>query len=181
MLASAALWMGSETWICYAGQKDLIALIDGAVFFEHTLHLRPAERRGWGRLGFICLGDGGWSCNSYLSRYFLYYWMSYVPLGLPCADLSGADWYILVALWMPIGCCSILFIVACRPRFYLRKRKRKRLGLCVKCGYDLRGSRGKCSECGTPAIIDDDARVQPVWIELPDGGAPSQLTPLDKE
>ena len=27
------------------------------------------------------------------------------------------------------------------------RRKRKKLGLCLKCGYDLRGSKERCPEC----------------------------------
>ena len=31
---------------------------------------------------------------------------------------------------------------------WLTRRKRCKLGLCVACGYDLRGSAGRCPECG---------------------------------
>jgi hypothetical protein len=38
--------------------------------------------------------------------------------------------------------------ILARSPSWLRARRRRRLGLCLRCGYDLRGSPGACSECG---------------------------------
>ena len=53
---------------------------------------------------------------------------------------------ILVPLWIP----TVLFAAMLGWSFLPlhRRRKRKRLGLCVKCGYDLRASKDRCPECG---------------------------------
>ena len=54
-----------------------------------------------------------------------------------------------VPLWIPF----LLFATYPTIAFYrgpLRRYRRRRKGLCVKCGYNLTGNvSGACSECGT--------------------------------
>lgn len=47
----------------------------------------------------------------------------------------------LALLFLTISCFLILV-----PLY--RRRKLKKLGLCMTCGYDLRASEGRCPECG---------------------------------
>ena len=51
----------------------------------------------------------------------------------------------------------------CRPLHHRRRRKRKKLGLCLKCGYDLRASKDRCPECG--AGFSKLGTVTVFWLE----------------
>ena len=51
---------------------------------------------------------------------------------------------------IPLWFTSVAFLAYpayLRPPLH-RRRKRKKLGLCLKCGYDLRASKDICPECG---------------------------------
>ena len=54
---------------------------------------------------------------------------------------------ICVPLWMPFVIFSAYPTIAF-IRGPLRRYRRRKRGLCVTCGYDLRGSPGRCPECG---------------------------------
>ena len=60
---------------------------------------------------------------------------------------SDLEW-IGVPLWNAIVVFGLMFVYLRFFRDY-RRRKRVKLRLCVKCGYDLRGSKERCPECGT--------------------------------
>jgi len=52
-------------------------------------------------------------------------------------------WVLLVPLALPP------LLSLCR---WKRVRSRRKLGLCPVCGYDLRASKDRCPECGTPIL-----------------------------
>jgi hypothetical protein len=49
-----------------------------------------------------------------------------------------------------VGGTQALLAVGLSIAAYARRRRRLSVGLCRKCGYDLRASVGRCPECGTP-------------------------------
>jgi 4-amino-4-deoxy-L-arabinose transferase-like glycosyltransferase len=54
------------------------------------------------------------------------------------------------ALWLPHWFLALIFSVlpAKEMLLWIRSRRRRTRGLCVKCGYDLRGGGEQCPECG---------------------------------
>jgi hypothetical protein len=61
------------------------------------------------------------------------------------AQWPGANWGLKLPLWMPGAAFALGLTAVWRP-WDLRARRR-RLGLCARCGYDVRGL-AECPECG---------------------------------
>ena len=56
-------------------------------------------------------------------------------------------WSVELPLFVPLVLFAI--IPGLELRHWMRRRRRRRSGVCEDCGYDLRGVMRTCSECGT--------------------------------
>jgi hypothetical protein len=103
-------------------------------------------KMGWQRefLGFGILKD--WENRPSITT--LVYVITGIPYGVPMKPLGWTE--SLYRFWLPHW--AFVILAAALPllrsfRWNQRRRRRAR-GLCVVCGYDLRGSGEKCPECG---------------------------------
>jgi hypothetical protein len=112
--------------------------------------LEFSPRFQWSGFGGKPLRDWAWS----------HYWFNWGHARQGGGSIFGGgvvtyeDSYVEIPFWALLlpPLLWTVFVV----RAYRRKRKLARLGLCAKCGYDLRASTpgGRCPECGTPIPAD---------------------------
>lgn len=136
---SVAMWAASYARFFYRAPNSLFGFQTGTVqvqFKSTPWKQRPspwpdsvAYRLGWHYMGYRGLATRWW------------------PAGTRRANF----WAVHIPLWMP----AVLFGASFRYVYppYRRYKRRKRLGLCLTCGYDLTGNEsGKCPECGTAVV-----------------------------
>lgn len=129
LLLSAGAWVASyfdiRMSMAVPANGCTYGLVTGTVYFHKDLnatYYRPNFHSGGNRGFHRC--------------WFPYY-----------AD-HGESYSFLFPLWIPTATfAGAASVVTFWPGY--RRRKRNKLGLCVKCGYDLRGSKERCPECGT--------------------------------
>ncbi len=65
----------------------------------------------------------------------------------PAIERKPGAYCLRLPFWVLVVLSGSVLVWGYLP--FNRRRKRKKLGLCVKCGYDLRASKDRCPECGT--------------------------------
>lgn len=58
------------------------------------------------------------------------------------------EWRLIFPLWLPTLLTAVLPTIWIVQR--VKHKRRQVSGRCIKCGYDLRASKERCPECGTP-------------------------------
>ena len=71
--------------------------------------------------------------------------------GRMCLPVVRLDWYVLVGVRLNLETQRVIWPLTLGP-FALRRLIRRRRGLCLACGYDLRHTEHEaCPECGVTA------------------------------
>lgn len=135
LLLSAGLW-GVSYWNLMASfirktEMVEIVLTRGCLQFEYQTFVgSPRRPRNELFVGGLSGFDTVWMPP--------YYYTSGLP-GSPN-----------LLVYVPVNLLTLAFLILSGYLLapFHRRRKREKLGLCVKCGYDLRGSKERCPECG---------------------------------
>jgi hypothetical protein len=144
-----ALGFDASTW------SVLMAAVDGELSFTwvHSTAPRP-ERMGWATSADL---PRLVSRATFVQRASLYKGKEVAALGFGYirasydASLGGItrERSLWMPLWPPWAIGTI--VVVATYRRWSRLHHRRATGLCLICGYDLRGSASRCPECGNAA------------------------------
>ncbi|MCH8880259.1 MAG: hypothetical protein IID34_10295 [Planctomycetes bacterium] len=158
LLLSVGLW-GTSYWKCptFDGRsfywsscagafhlmwgESALMISDNSGYRLHDFEYTEFWPPGLGsRIGYY-IPDIKWAYNPHEAEHF--------GVGL-LANYS----YLVAPYWLTIAACAVIFALS----WQRLRRKRKKLGLCLKCGYDLRASKDRCPECGEEFVSTGVAR-----------------------
>jgi len=131
-VSSVGHWYGEKSWVGIYCARGRIVVGVGRERIEavvkHDFYERPVKPRG-NEVEF----DDSFRGGQWLG-------IGYYQSNLPTVG------YVLVPIWVIWGLAGLPVLVTLLK--VSRRKWRRRVNLCLNCGYDLRGIREKCPECG---------------------------------
>ncbi len=143
LLLSVGLWSASYWIFAYFNPQVSIHAFEGCVYLrmwdqeQYDFATLKSEMNSFG-FRSVSIGNNLFAVQTF-QGWRTSFWLGEI---VPSAAATTAAF----PLWIPTLTFALLPAYALLP--YHRRRKRKKLGLCLQCGYDLRGSSGRCPECG---------------------------------
>jgi hypothetical protein len=172
-LATAAMWVRSwvvaDEWVFYDAHGDVSLAVEFRSELPHEWYLTSE----CGHVTCIAL----FPLHASNNRIFRVGVHHVRPPADERADFSGysqpfpglrihdygpiAYWCIVLSYWLPFLITAILPAAWLITRVGRTKRRWKKLGLCLHCGYDLRAHQpgDKCPECGTLIVTQPGSGV----------------------
>ena len=150
-------WITSPGSVCYSRRIDhtAAAAVANGMTFRATPYDVPQRSADGSTMTFRARpfpgSSAGFECSH--EQYAIdpkeTRWTMLLPRS--ANNLPGYEYYtVRVPLWLPCVALSIAPVVGGARAW--RSRRRRRVGRCPSCGYDLRGSTERCPECGRVTV-----------------------------
>ena len=148
LLLSVGLWGVSYLNIAIVVFPHTLSATSGVLSYSHRMDEfdRPTYERDlamW-RYSWLRVGDKFYLMSKNPPRHSTAWWFPNDSVRWSGPVQTG----VWLPIWMLVVVWGTIFLICRPPAHFLRRRKRKKLGLCLKCGYDLRASKARCPECG---------------------------------
>jgi hypothetical protein len=147
-LATCALWVRSlrtGDMLTWAGERAIVVRSDPGLITVNVSLAEPDQQLGFRYDSWTHSSDWSlwrWMGPRWWDRMGFGHYVGGSRTGQRVDQYVFPDYAVVVAT-------AVLPAFACVRWFH--SRRRTRIGLCPKCGYDLRASPDRCPECGAPA------------------------------
>ena len=155
-LGEVALWVRSYTASQFLGWSDSFCFV-GALSMRGLVRLEygtyPNDDQGWSYVAYPSPRTGLW--EEALARDRRGGPLRTIGVAYARVDYQADGSRVRRALYLPhwlLAGTTLAFPLWCLCRT-MRARRRRGMGVCRACGYDLRATPDRCPECGTIASV----------------------------
>ena len=159
-VVSLVLWVLAHFGVTYVATSQTQPFVYRVWTLDGCLAFEKDRLDSWGVASWRSTpanrGRGHWSCWGW-GRGFMKIELvlsKRVSKWVPCWGsyqgriITPGYFFCWLPLYIPVLAFALPTYFVALPQY--RRCRRRKLGLCTHCGYDLRGSTKRCPECNTP-------------------------------